>query len=498
MSQLYSLQVEKHCISGLLRNFKIFADIDFFVRDDDFYLMVHRVIYSVIKQLIISGQTLDKVIIAQKIEALKIRLEDNVSIFDYVESLSYVKINNQATIEAFKILSKLRILRDISASAVNVKEYIDENTEKPLIEIISACDSIYSKIAGFTNPYKNQFEDITTNLQETMEEWSKIPVDDRKFMEGPFPTINRIYGSLLRPSNVTLICSRSAGGKTALSMYYNIYAAYKYKMPVLWMDFGEMSPNELKVRAAMVLSNGKIPYWAIEKGQWKSCSEWLQIGNEAWSRAKNLHIHYVDVSRMNVLEVLSTARRFSYGKVGRDNPFLWVYDYLKPLDTSDFNTPEWKQMGHFIQDIKTFIESEVQVNFWAALQSNRKGIITNRSSGDIEDSEDIFAMSDRLLQQSSHSFILRYKTLDELAAETLKFGNMKMINVKARFLGEEPSGHFKMVKIGKRMMRNYANLNFDSFCFTDCGDVNQMISILKEKFYPVADKQEENGKENAI
>ena len=48
---IYSLQVERHVLSGLLKYQDLFADIDVFLSENDFFNDVHSTIYSVFKNI---------------------------------------------------------------------------------------------------------------------------------------------------------------------------------------------------------------------------------------------------------------------------------------------------------------------------------------------------------------------------------------------------------------------------------------------------------------
>ena len=69
MANLYSLQVEKHALAGLMRNPESFADVDRFVSDKDFYVDVHQTIFNCIKNTIVSNEKLDKVLLAQNLNS---------------------------------------------------------------------------------------------------------------------------------------------------------------------------------------------------------------------------------------------------------------------------------------------------------------------------------------------------------------------------------------------------------------------------------------------
>ena len=42
---IYSLQVEKHLLGGIIKNPKVFPDVDQFVNESDFFNSVHQTIF---------------------------------------------------------------------------------------------------------------------------------------------------------------------------------------------------------------------------------------------------------------------------------------------------------------------------------------------------------------------------------------------------------------------------------------------------------------------
>ena len=78
---IYSYPLERHVLSGLIKNPKIFADIDRFISEKDFYSDVHSTVYCVIRDCLNKGQKPDKVLLADKIKNLGISFKDDINIF---------------------------------------------------------------------------------------------------------------------------------------------------------------------------------------------------------------------------------------------------------------------------------------------------------------------------------------------------------------------------------------------------------------------------------
>ncbi|NJO61252.1 MAG: hypothetical protein HC836_24265 [Richelia sp. RM2_1_2] len=184
-------------------------------------------------------------------------------------------------------------------------------------------------------------------------------------------------------------------------------------------------------------------------------------------------------------EIISVIRRFYYSVVGRGNKAVIHYDYLKGFEAGKYSQ-EYQIMGLFMQELKTLITRECLLPVWTSLQLNRYGIVNNKKSSEIDDSENSFSISDKIVQQSTHSFILRKKTADEIEDE-VGLGNCKLIPIKHRHLGQNHEDAEAFVKLPNgRYVKNYIHLRKRGFFFEEIGDlvstVDQMgDGILVEK-----------------
>lgn len=485
MSSLSSIEIERHSLKGILKYPNIFPDIDLYLTENDFVSTFHRNLYLIIKPILMAGKPLDQVLLANSMINLGLTHNEDLSTIEYIEVLFSSNITEEATREATKELVRLRILRDVDQTARNIHEFVKkESQNKQIVEIIEECDRIYHKGLREATNLGEDTQELFGELENVIENIANNPPDDSKFMMGAFDSVNRLYGSLSRPSNVTIVGSRSGVGKTSLGMFYNTYLAEKYNIPILHLDMGEMSPLELQTRAVCCLSKGKVPLWAIESGEWRNNNEWFNIvRNDIWPRVKKLKMYYQNACGLKPNEIISLIRRIAYQKIGKGNMFIVHYDYLKPFDTGDYQTAPWIVMGNFIQDIKSFIETEIPIPFWASLQLNRMGVTNNKTAAQLVDNEETFSISDRILQQSTHSILVRQKVMEELAFEENRYGNLKAKFLKHRHLGKDFEDALTPVKVGKgKYEKNYVNLDFKSFYFEDKGDLKSMVADMEEKY----------------
>jgi replicative DNA helicase len=317
-------------------------------------------------------------------------------------------------------------------------------------------------------------------MEDVIEELGNNPVTEFGMM-GPHKKINDIYGSLLRPGNITVVVARSGVGKTQFCMDYASKVGDEYGVPILHFDNGEMSKQELMMRQCAALSG--VPMHLLESGKWRQAGQdVVQKVQSVWPRVKKLKFYYYNVGGMDVDAMINSLKRFYFSQVGRGNPMVFSFDYIKTTSEAS-NKNEWQVVGEMVDKFKKCIQKEILVDglpiipMITSVQSNRSGITNNRNSQNIIDDESVVSLSDRITQFCSHMFILRKKTEDEIELEGQRFGTHKLINVKSRHLGQDIAGAIEPIQVDDSLRRNFINLSFHNFNITECGDLRDIVRV---------------------
>lgn len=484
---IYNFELEKQLLAALIKEPDNYSEISNFINERDFYSEdsnLHSTIFTIIKQAIDAGEQIDEVIIAQRVASLGLSFEDKVNTSDYIRSLGLRKVPQGNLIKTAKELKKFTIRREIFESAQEVARKMKSiSPETSYSQIIEQADNTYnSKI--------NLYEignDVPVNIYEEMESLIEFrgnnPIKEFGMM-GPHQKINEIYGSLLRPGNITVIVARSGVGKTQWCMDYATKVSMKYDVPTLHFDNGEMSKEELIMRQCAAITG--VPMHLLETGDWRRAGQdVVDKVRLAWPKIKKMKFYYYNVGGMDVDSMLKVLRRFYYGKVGRGNKMIFSFDYIKTTSESGGGKNEWQVVGEMVDKFKKCIQKEILHNgepiipMITSVQSNRSGITNNRQSQNIIDDESIVSLSDRITQFCSHMFILRNKTTDEIETEGRSFGTHKLINVKARHLGKDIAGAVEPVQIGDTLRKNFINLEFKNFCITEKGDLRDIARLAQ-------------------
>ena len=483
---IYNFELEKQLLAGLIKEPDTLAEISNFIGTSDFYSKqssLHSAIFRIVKQAIDAGDEIDEVIIAQRVNDVGLSFEDNLNPSDYIKSLALRKVPKGNTLKIAKELKKYSIRREILESSQDIaKQMKNMPPEASYRSIIEAADNTYNSRINLYEIGNDTPANIYEEMESLVEERGNNPLKEFGMM-GPHPKVNDIYGSLLRAGNITVIVARSGVGKTQFCMDYSTKVSLQYDVPVLHFDNGEMSKEELIMRQCAALSG--VSMHLLESGKWRQAGKGVvEKVRAVWPKVKNLKFYYYNVGGMDVDSMVNTLKRFYYAKVGRGNPMVFSFDYIKTTSENIANKSEWQVVGEMVDKFKKCVQKEVLhdgnpiIPMITSVQSNRYGITNNRTSQNIVDDESIVSLSDRITQFCSHMFILRNKTTDEMETEGGRFGTHKLINVKSRHLGSDIAGAVEPVSIGDALRKNSINLEFNNFNISERGDLRDVARML--------------------
>jgi replicative DNA helicase len=492
---IYSYEIEKKVLSGLLQHQNKWSEYSSFLKDNDFYSEDSKVnisIYKLIRHALDNAETIDETILVQRINQLKVSFPDSIDIPEYIYSLVYYKISEEVFESSIRELKKFTVRREIYNTCKSVASLV-KNTDPSLkySEIVSKADQIYNQNIKDFEMNESGPVNLFDIMEEIVEERGNNPVDNFGLM-GPHQRINDLYGSLLLAGNITVIVARSGVGKTQFCMDYTTKVSSMHDVPVLHFDNGEMSEEELVFRQCSAMTG--IPVWLLQTGKWRTSSyknmtpeQVVAKVRSTFSKIKKMKFYYENVAGLSADEMCSLLKRFYYSKIGRGNPLIFSFDYIK----SDFGNlgkvDGWQQVAYLVHKFKQTIHRELCfdnkpcVSMITSVQSNRLGITNNRNAENIVDDESVVSLSDGITQFCSHLFLLRKKIADELHNEGNAFGTHKLINLKSRHLGREALRAINPVEMPDGSKRNnFINLDFENFCITERGDLQDIVDNVMD------------------
>lgn len=482
-----NLSLETNVLAGLMQHQDEWAQVSLIVKEDDFYSedsKVNVTLFKMIRSALNNAEALDETILIERVTRSGITFPDAIDISEYIRNLNFNKITKEVFNTSIRELKKISVRRKAFEEGGKIQQFAKKaDPNLKYSEIVNELDKIHNDTI---NSFEND-EDSIVNLidlaEDLVEDRGENPPEEVGFM-GPHKTINKIYGSLLRPANILVVCARSKAGKTTFMLDYLLKTAYKYKVPVLHFDNGEMSEEELIFR--MVACASGIPVHMLEDGSWRthgyqdlSSKEVVEKVREVWNHIKGIKILYKNVAGMTSEEMTAALKRIYFSEVGRGNELIFSFDYLK----TDFGNlgkgSEWAYVGKTLHDFKQVISRELKfdgkpvVSMITSVQANRTGI--NNARNGVTDDESIVSLSDNITQFCSHLFILRKKSIEEMVEEGQRFGTHKMIPTVARHLGEEYFAHLHPIETEEGPRDNFINLTIENFNVKDRGDLRDIV-----------------------
>lgn len=480
---LFSIQVEKHALAGLIQNPSIIAEVDRFLSDRDFVAEPHNIIYSCLRSAFLNNDKIDKVLLAQKIKNLGISFKDDINIFDYIEAISFTPVTTQSTIKACSELVKLRVLRDVNGTLDEMKGIIQQSTNEPLDSVVATIDAIYGKQI---NSFEMEEEPalLFDGINEMVEERGNNPLEEIG-LATPYPEFNRLYGGFRR-KNLYIIASRAKSGKTTWLDETCSEMSRIHNLPILILDT-EMSSEEVKWRVGTARSGG-VGLWSLKTGNWRKNEINIERVRSRMPGLKTTYpkVYHMSVGNRSIEKIASMCRRWYLKVVGRGNDCLICYDYIKMVDPESNNRKEHQEMGDKVDFMKKLAE-ELDCPVITAVQSNRDGVTGARDVSEIVDDERSIGMSDRVTWYASGVWILRRRVPDEIVLDTPESGTHKLIEVVVREQGRDAVGHqdfiLRRFPDGKRKyVKNFINFNISDFAVEERGSLQDTIARQNSQF----------------
>ena len=484
---IFSLELEKQLLAGLIKYPHKYSDISTLTSSEDFYskdTIVHKTIYNTLSQAIERGEEINETMLAHRVTSLGISFEDNISVGDYISSLALQKLSESTIVNVARELKKLTVRRQLAECGKTIANAMHKmDASEPFNKIVAKADKLYNGQINLYDVGERKPENIFEEMKELVEFRGNNPISEFGMM-GPHKRVNELYGSLLRPGNITVICARAGVGKTQFCMDYATKVSAEYEVPVLHFDNGEMSKEELIIRQCAALS--KVPVHLLETGMWRQAGEAVvKKVRSVWEKISNMKFFYYNVAGMSSEDMINLLKRFYFSEVGRGKEMIFSFDYIKTTsESNDKNRSEWELVGNMVQRFKDCIHRDIKfdgepvISMLTSVQSNRQGIVNNRRAENIVDDESVFSLSDRIVQFASHAFILRKKTEDEMEAEP-NFGTHKLKCVKYRHLGQDVNGAVNPVRMPDgSLQQNYIHLDFNNFHISEKGDLRDLVRYL--------------------
>ena len=431
---LYSEPLEKEILALLIKHPSVYSDIDRLVESKDFYLSCHRKIFDMILILMKDGHDdeISEVVLIDRLEASGVSFSDSIKISEYIRNaLGILKVSESSALNLAKELRNYRARRDYDAELSVLQKLIRKSDGMSLPELVNTVDSSLSSVV---NTHGENSDDVVYLFKDSEEKLLSIAENPigAGFEPDHLPITTEMVGSLLVPANIFVLSALSGVGKTTYTLDYALKTSVcNGKVPVLHMDNGEMSADELFCRQLCAISGVREYY--IRSGKWRTTSYLNEFDQEvtpdmmekaiykALPELEKYNFGYIGVGGKTPEEKIRLAKRHYYKNVGRGKPMILSYDYIKSLYTNtNKNLASWEAVGQELQMFKDLIKEEIKfdgkpmVAMITSVQQNRQAIINNRNTSAASNDMSHISLSMQIAQYASQIGHLRKLNPEEL------------------------------------------------------------------------------------
>lgn len=364
-----NLEAERSILGSVLLDNGAFSLVTDLVQEEDFYREAHRKIFAAMRGMAEKGEAIDYLTLG---EYLKTRGQlDEIggpatltALTDEVPSAA--NIQHYARIVADKALARRlihasgEILRAGFEESEKLDEYIDRAEQ--LIFSVSQKRSALG-VLPLRDLIKESFVAIE-KLYERKETYTGVPSGFRDLDE-------KTAG--FQPSDLVILASRPAMGKTSLALNFAQYAAQKMRVPTLVFSL-EMSKESLAMR--LMCSESRVDFHSLRQGR-LSDSDWSRLARAA-GLLSDAPIYIDDTPAIRVMEMRAKARRLQVDlskqvddqgqalKLG-----MIVVDYLQLVQAPRSSDSREREISEVSRSLKG-LAKELKVPVIALSQLSRK------------------------------------------------------------------------------------------------------------------------------
>ena len=474
---LYSKEVERLFLSGLVKFQDVFTETGPKVSEDDFFVGQHKTIYSVIKNIYLTQREPNMILLGQDLKNMNITTIGNLDIFEYMKVLFDTPVSAHGALEAAKEIIDYRIRREIDVTAKKLQKEVREDKERTTDAVIADCDKIYNEKVS---KYSTDDEPVIffNGLVEELEEAKNKEEEEFSGIEPPYQKFVDYFGGF-EDSNLYAFVSRSGEGKSTFLKYTGYQIAKHLNIPVLDLDT-EMPFAQGRRRLIAGLTG--VPLYHIKHGTYESHAAYKQAIDSFLKTDKDVKYYFNFIRNRPIHEIAATIRRWRYSVVGRDNPCLVMYDYIKLTENTKISKvwAEHQELGRIVDELKKLTE-ELECPILTSMQLNRAAENFGKKGSQVQSDSTVISMTDRLLWYTSYLGILRRKTFDEIAEDTTDRGTHKLITVKSREQGRLAQGHSNWVETKDGPKADFINFDIRNFRVEERGTYREMINERENK-----------------
>lgn len=445
IQELYSIDSEKCVLSGIFNYPDEYFNLEPIITASDFAaLPIHSVIWSIYGSMILNKESPDINLLAAKLNDLKISTGVDLTVLEYLEALSSIKVKKDA-IEAFAAkIKKFSIRRELAQAGIDAaRKMVDYTEDASYLEIVNTFDSTVSQRTNLFEDKDNEPIDLFKDLEQIIEDQGNKQEDIGVFC--PFPILRQKYGDF-SSGDLYVFASRMKSGKSTFLMNIAQYCAngLEDNVKVLYLDT-ELTTKEVQNRLMSLLTG--INENLFMTGKWRNNDEYVKRVRATWPLVKTFmgRLDHIKVGNKPIEEVNSLIRRWYRKNISNTKcKALIIYDYIKI--NADLASGNYKQMqGHDLAGYKVDclkqLASELGVPIISAVQTNRGN--AGKTVAERGDNTTVISLSDQIGMYVSNMYLFNALTLEEIQDLQINYNldaTHRLVPLVTRKQGEQAPG----------------------------------------------------------
>lgn len=383
-----SIETEQSLLGCLVLDKNAITKVADFLGPQDFYRGIHQEIYQACQDLFEKGEPIDLLSLSNRLKE-KNQLEE-IGGNSYLTELINSVPTASHVLNYAKIVQRKRALRDLidASHEIGVLGYNEtEDTDLLLDQAEKRIFSIAQKSLS------QKFIPVKDALEGAFERIDKLSKREAGLRGLPtsFNALDNILAGLQK-SDLIILASRPAMGKSALALNIAANIAINQKVPVGLFSL-EMSNDQVVDR--LIASVANVDLWRLRTGRLSSADEDNDFSRiqQSMGILADAPIYIDDAASSNILQMRAMARRLQAEKgLG-----LIIVDYLQLMEPRNPNDQIVRQITEISRSLKG-LARELNIPVLAVSQLSRAveqrspqrpRLADLRESGSLEQDSDV-------------------------------------------------------------------------------------------------------------
>ena len=383
-----SLEAEKSLLGCLMLDKDAILKVADFLRVKDFYKKTHQQIYQVMIELFERGEPIDLLSVANRLQEKELLEEigGNAYLTELINSVP----TSAHTVNYARIIQRKRILRDLIEASHDIA-VLGHNESEDIDVILDKAEQRIFSIAqkGLTQ----RFVPVKATLEEAFERIDKLSKQKGlpRGLPTGFPALDNILAGLQK-SDLILLASRPAMGKSSLALNIASHIAIEKKVPVGIFSL-EMSIDQVIDR--LIAAQAGVDLWRLRTGRLSDKTDdndFTRI-QQALGMLAEAPLFIDDSPSPTVLQMRAMARRLQ----AEHGLGLVIIDYLQLVQPRNPSDSTVRQVTEISRSLKA-LARELNVPILALSQLSRAveqrspqipRLADLRESGSLEQDSDV-------------------------------------------------------------------------------------------------------------